>query len=93
MDTGANPAQEEQLVAGLNWSLKNVASSILSSEKATFFSSPGEFRPESSRIIKISMADSSRWANLATLQIALELHNPSGHPLELICQPIGLFDS
>ena len=93
MDVGANPAQEEQLVSGLNWSLKNVASSILSSEKATFFSSPGEFRPESSRLVKIALADSSRWANLATLQIALELHNPEPHPLELLCQPIGIFDS
>ena len=92
-DVGANPAQEEVLVVGLNWSLKNIASSILSSEKATFFSSPGEFRPESSRLVKIALADSSRWANLATLQIALELHNPDPNPVELLCQPIGLFDS
>ena len=86
-DVGANPAQEEVLVVGLNRSLKNVASSILSSEKATFFSSPGEFRPESSRLVKIALADSSRWANLETLQIALELHNPDPNPLELLCQP------
>ena len=93
MDVGANPVQEEVLVKNLNWGLKNVASSILSSEKATFFSSPGEFRPESSRLVKIALADSSRWANLATLQIALELHNPDPNPVELLCQPIGLFDS
>ena len=92
-DVGANPAQEEVLVVGLNRSLKNVASSILSSEKATFFSSPGEFRPESSRLVKIALADSSRWANLETLQIALELHNPDPNPLELLCQPIGLMES
>ena len=94
MDVGANPVQEEVLVKGLSWNLANVASSILSSEKAVFYSSPGEFRPESARLIKISVADSSRWLNLETLQMAVTLHNDDpDNPLELICEPMGIFDS
>ena len=43
MDVGANPVQEEVLVKGLSWNLQNVASSILSSEKAVFTVLPGNF--------------------------------------------------
>ena len=94
MDVGPNPVQEEVLVKHLSWNLQNVASSILSSEKAVFYSSPGEFRPESARLIKISCADSSRWLNLETLQMALTLHNDDPvNPLELLVEGMGLFDS
>ena len=94
MDVGANPAVSEVLVKGLAWNLQNVASSIQSSEKAVFYSSPGEFRPESARLIKISCSDSSRWLNLETLQMALTLHNDDPvNPMELLVSGMGLFDN
>ena len=91
---GANPIQSEVLVKNLAWNLQNVASSIQNSEKAVFYSSPGEFRPESARLIKISCSDSSRWLNLETLQMAVTLHNDDPvNPLEMLVEPMGLFDS
>ena len=39
MDVAQNPAQTEVLLSGLSWGLRNVASSVLTSEQAVFLPS------------------------------------------------------
>ena len=95
MDVGENPAQTEVLVSGLSWSLRNVASSVLTSEQAVFFSSQaGKLQSHNSRLLKITVADASRYANLATLKLCFTLTNEDAEkPLELLTSPLGCFDS
>ena len=95
MDVAQNPAQEEVLLPHLAWGLKNVASSITNSEQAVFYSAQaGKLQPASSRLLKITIADASRWANLATLKLCFTLQNEStDHPLELLTSPLGCMDS
>ena len=74
---------------------QNVAFSIATSEQAVFFSSQaGKLQPESSRLLKVNVADASRWCNLATLKLCFTLQNESTTlPLELLTSPLGCFDS
>ncbi len=89
MDVGANPLQEEVLVPSLAWGLQNVASMVESTEMATVHATnSGTFRPENTRLARILLADSSRWADLSPLYLCLEIVNMSPTlPLELICNP------
>ena len=95
MDVAENPAQVEVLIPHLSWGLKNVASSITNSEQAVFYSAQaGKLQPASSRLLRITIADASRWANLATLKLCFLLHNEStDYPLELLTSPLGCMDS
>ena len=95
MDVAENPAQIEVLVSGLSWGLRNVASSVLTSEQAVFYSSQaGKLQSHNSRLLKITVADASRYANLATLKLCFTLTNEDADkPLELLTSPLGCFDS
>ncbi len=89
---GANPVQEEVLIPNLSWGLKNVASMVERCEQAVVHATnSGTFRPENTRLVRIILADSSRWADLSSLYVCFELKNESATlPLELICKPIGV---
>ena len=94
MDVGPSPVQEEVLVPQLAWGLKNVSTMVESAEDVVVYSQPGTFKPSTSRLVKIHLADSSRWAALQTLKVCFEIKNESDSlPLELICPPLGVFDS
>ena len=73
MDVGANPIQEEVLVPNLAWGLKNVASMVESTEQAVVHATnSGTFRPENTRLVRIILADSSRWADLSSLFVCFD---------------------
>ena len=94
MDVGPSPVQEEVLVPQLAWGLKNVSTMVEAAEDVVVYSQPGTFKPSTSRLVKIHLADSSRWAALQTLKVCFEIKNESATlPLELICPPLGVFDS
>ena len=94
MDIAQSPVQEEVLIPQLAWQLKNVSSMVESMEMATIHAQPGTYDPTTSRLVKIHLADSSRWAMLGSLKICFEIVNKSAtKPLELICPPLGVFDS
>ncbi len=76
MDVGANPIQEEVLVPSLAWGLKNVVSMVESTEQAVVHvTNSGTFRQENTRLVRIMLADSSRWADLSSLFVCFELCN------------------
>ena len=54
----ASGAQSEVLVPGLAWGMRNVASMITNRREVTVFAQPGEYQPESSRLIRLHIADS-----------------------------------
>ena len=95
MDVAQNPAQNEVLLSGLSWSLRNVASSVLTSEQAVFYAQQtGKLQSHNSRLVKVTVADASRWANLATLKLFFTLTNEDpDKPLELLTSPLGCFDT
>ena len=94
MDIGPSPVQEEVLVPQLAWGLKNISTMVESSEDVVVYSQPGPFKPSTSRLVKIHLADSSRWAALQTLKVCFEISNDDDtNALELICPPLGVFNS
>ena len=50
------------------YQLKDVSSMVEAAEMATVHAAPGVFNPQTSRLVKIHLADSSRWANLGELR-------------------------
>ena len=76
MDIGASPVQEEVRIPQLaGYQLKDVSSMVEAAEMATIHAAPGVFNPETSRLVKIHLADSSRWANLGELKYCFDLVN------------------
>ena len=73
MDVGPSPVQTEQLVPQLQWGLQNVASMIEASEDVVVYSQPGTFKPSTSRLVKIHLADRSRRAALQILKFCFEI--------------------
>ncbi len=71
MDVGPSPIQSESLVPQLQWGLQNDASMIEASEDVVVYSQPGTFKPSTRRLVKIHLADSSRWAAPQTSNGAL----------------------
>ena len=57
MDIGPSPVQEEVLVPQLQWNLENVSTMVESSSDVLFYAQPGKYQPESSRLVKIHVAD------------------------------------
>ena len=92
MDIGSSPVQEEVLIPQLaGYQLKDVSSMVESAEIATVHAAPGVFNPQTSRLVKIHLADSSRWANLGELKYCFDIVNlDQEHPLELLVPPLGV---
>ena len=47
----------------------------------------GVYSPGTSRLIRFMIADGSSWAQLGTLKLAMDIHNPGAHPLEFLVPP------
>ena len=74
MDIGSSPVQEQILIPQFaGYQLKDVSTMVEASEMATIHAAPGVFNPESSRLVKIHLADSSRWANLGELKLCFDI--------------------
>ena len=92
----------EILVPGLSYGMKNVSSMITSRREVTVFAHPGSFQPPSGRLIKFHIADASSWWQLATTKLVFELENrnlaadrttAAAHPLELLGPPTVCIDT
>ena len=92
----------EVLVPGLSYGMKNVSSMITSRREVTVFAQPGSFQPPSGRLIKFHIADASSWWQLATTKLVFELENrnlaadgatAAAHPLELLGPPTVCIDT
>ena len=88
----ASGAMEEVLVPGLAWGMRNVASMITNRREVTVFAQPGEYMPETSRLIRLHIADSQGWMLLGSARVVMQIHNthPTA-PLEFIVPPAGTF--
>ena len=76
MDIGSSPVQAEVLIPQLaGYQLKDVSSMVEASEMATIHAAPPVFNPETSRLVKIHLVDSSRWANLGELKYRFDIVN------------------
>ena len=72
MDIGSSPVQEEVLIPQLaGYQLKDVSSMVEASEMATIHAAPVVFNPETSRLCKVHLADSSKLANLGELKLCM----------------------
>ena len=93
MDIGSSPVQEEVLILQLaGYQLKDVSSMVEASEMAPIHAAPGVFNPQTSRLCKIHLADSSRWANLGELKVCFDIVNlDQQHPLELLVPALVFF--
>ena len=87
----ASGAQEEVLVPGLAWGMRNVASMIANRREVTVFAQPGEYLPETSRLIRLHIADSQGWMLLGSARVVMQVHNthPTA-PLEFIVPPAAI---
>ena len=88
---GPSPMQEEVLLPGLAFGMRNIASMVTGRRDVTIYSQPGKYDPLSSRLVRFHLASSSDWAMLGTAKICAELVNDGDAPLELISTPIGCF--
>ena len=92
----------EVLVPGLSYGMKNVSSMITSRREVTVFAQSGSFQPPSGRLIKFHIADASSWWQLAATKLVFELENrnlaadgvtAAAYPLELLGPPTCTIDT
>ena len=93
MDIGPSPVQEEVLVPQLAWRMKNISSMVQGSRMVQVHSQPGTYDPATSRLVKMHLAASNEWADLASLKLCFDIHNKdAANPLEFIVPPLGIFE-
>ena len=92
---GPSIENPEILVPGMQYVLKNQASSITSRTEQTLFAQSHSFAPPNGRLIKFQMASAAEWCQLDTVTLVAELENlnqlengtASVHPLTLLGIP------
>ena len=76
----------------LAWGLRNISSLITRRSEVVIHAQPGEYTPETSRLIRLHISDASSCVLLSTARFVCEIHNTHATaPLELITQGQGLF--
>ena len=73
MDIGPSIENPEVLVPGMQYTLKNQASSITSRTEQTLFAQSHSFAPPNGRLIKFQMASAAEWCQLDTVKFVCEL--------------------
>ena len=75
MDLGPSIENPEVLVPGMQYTLKNLASSMTSRTEQTLFAQSHSFAPPNGRLIKFQMASATEWCQLDTVKFVCELEN------------------
>jgi hypothetical protein len=75
MDLGPSIENPEVLVPGMQYVLKNQASSITSRTEQTLFAQSHSFAPLNGRLIKFQMASAAEWCQLDTARFVAEIEN------------------
>ena len=70
-------AQEEVLVPGLAWGMRNISSMITWRDEVVVHAQPGEYTPETSRLIRLHLSSANQWVQLSTVRLVMEIHNTS----------------
>ena len=101
MDLGPSIENPEVFVPGMQYTLKNQASSITSRTEQTLFAQSHSFAPPNGRLIKFQMASAAEWCQLDTVKFVCELENlnqlddpaqtASNHNLTLLGPPQVMF--
>ena len=87
-------AQEEVLVPGLAWGMRNISSMITRRDEVVVHAQPGEYTPETSRLIRLHLSSANQWVQLSTVRLVMEIHNTSlTAPLEFLVPCNAIFSS
>ena len=87
-------AQEEVLVPGLAWGMRNISSMITRRDEVVVHAQPGEYSCDTSRLIRLHLSSANRWVQLSTVRLVMEIHNTSATaPLDFVVPRNAIFSS
>ena len=61
----------------LAWGMRNISSMITRRDEVVVHAQPGEYTPETSRLIRLHLSSANQWVQLSTVRLVMEIHNTS----------------